>query len=330
MKKYIITLSLIGNRILLLGFLLITGAGLKSQVFAQKLAVLSRLDDKVVFIDLKSGRMYNSLTTGNFPHEIAIDTDLKFAYISSYGGNTVTKIDLNNETVVANFDLGHHHNLHGIHLSSTGSLLWITSEKKKVLIELDTDAGTIINEWATYQYRSHMVTATSADNKLYVANIDSGSVSIINRSDNTVKILYTGDGAEGIDSAPDGSEVWVSNRADNTLAVIQVATDRLKHVFPSGGVFPVKLKFRPDGREVWVSNNSSGTVTVFDPQTYSLKKIITVGERPLGLAFSSDSRFAYVTRPGSGQVIEIDILNNYRISRTISTLPSPDGIVWYE
>lgn len=313
-------------KIALLSLCILTGFYIEG--YSQKLAVVSRWDDKVLFIDLDSGEQYHSLETGNFPHEIASDPDKRFAYVPSYAGNRITKIDLKEELVVDQFELWEHTNLHGIEVSKDGNSLWVTSEEQRAVIKVDTETGSILGSYPTHQYRSHMLTVMPNETKIYASNLDSGSVSIMNTNTNTTKVLYLGNEAEGIGMTNDGREIWVTNRVENTVSIIGTDTDEIIKSFPSAGSFPVKLKFSPDGAHVWICNNRSGSVAVFDANTYELIKLIETGERPLGIAFSEDSKFAYITKPGTHQVIEIDIASNYKITRTYDAKGSPDGILW--
>ncbi|MEQ8523786.1 YncE family protein [Gracilimonas sp.] len=302
--------------------------GFSLEIYAQKLVVVSRWEDKVLFIDVSSGKTYNSIKTGSFPHEIASDPENQFAYIPSYAGNRITKIDLKNEKLIAHFELGEHKNLHGVELSNDGKSLWITSEEQRAVIKVNTETGTVLESFSTLQYRSHMLTVIPDETKIYASNLDSGSVSIMNTSTKTTKVLHLGNEAEGIDHTPDGKEIWVTNRAENTVSVINTNKDEILKTFPSNGSFPVKLKFSPDGTQVWICNNRSGTVAVFNASTYSLIKLIETGNRPLGIAFSDDNKFAYITKPGAHEVVEINIEDDFQITRLFEAEGSPDGIIW--
>lgn len=46
--------------------------------------------------------------------------------------------------------------------------------------------------------------------------------------------------------APDGRHVWTTNRAADTLAVIEIATDTVVQTLPCRG-FPIRVQFTPDG-----------------------------------------------------------------------------------
>jgi len=296
------------------------------QGVAQSLAVVSRSENAVCFLDLESGQVSDCVETGRFPHELASDPDRQFAYVPAYGGNEITKIDLLGRRAVGTIKLPGHSALHGIWV--TDSSVWVTSEEQRALVRVEPSSGAVDKVHGTDGYRSHMVTGIPGSNMLYVANIDSGSVSILDAEKGLRTVLKTGAGTEGIESAPDGLSVWVSNRADNTISVIRTDTNTIVRTMESGGSFPVKLRFRPDGRQVWVANNRSGTITAFDAVGYSMVARIDVGSRPLGLAFSDASDRAYVSRPGASEIVEISTSSPFSILRRFPVPDSPDGLLF--
>ena len=311
------------NNFALILFLFFCINGLSSQ----KLIVTSRAENNVTIIDLETGEKIRQIKVGNEPHELLFNPWDTMVYVTNYGDKVVSKIDLLNKSLDTFFVFQDHLKLHGIAASKDGKTIWVTSEAKKAVLEIDTQKGSLIKAWPTLGYRSHMLTPSKDNNKLYVANLDENNVSIINRKANETKLLETGKAPEGIDISLNGKEVWVTNRQENTISIINTETDRVIEKIPSHGEFPVKLKFAPNGKQVWVSNNRSSSVAVFNSKEYRLEKLIDVGERPLWITFSNDSNRAYISKPGSHEVLEIDTLN-YVILRRIKVSKSPDGVVY--
>lgn len=319
-------------------------AGLAAPLLAsaQILVVLNKSDHQAALVDPVSYQVLGKLPTGQGPHEAAVSPDGSTAYVSNYGsfgvfrpgeprrqepGNTITVLDLKQRRVQATFDLGALTRPHGLWVSRDGSRLWVTCEGAQAVLELDTATGKILKSWKTNQDVSHMVVATPDERKLYVANIGSGSVSVIDRSTDAVKTIPTGAGAEGIDVSPDGREVWVANRGANSLAVIDVATDRVLAHFESGGEMPIRVKFTPDGREVWVSNARSNRVCVFAAATRQLLGCVEVGEVPVGILMAPGGARAFVANTNANQVTVIDVRARKRL-RTFTTGTEPDGMAW--
>lgn len=309
---------------------------------AQVLVVLNKSDHEAALVDPATYQVLAKLPTGQGPHEAAVAPDGRTAYVSNYGsfgvfregerpqmvsGNTITVLDLQERKVRATFDLGSYTRPHGLWVSRDAARLWVTCEGAQAVLELDAQTGKILKAWKTNQDTSHMVVPTPDERKLYVANIGSGSVTVIDRTTDAVRTIPTGAGAEGIDVSPDGSEVWVSNRAANTLAVIDVATDRVFARFESGGDTPIRVKFTPDGAQVWVANARSNRVSVFDAATRQLLATVEVGAVPVGILMAPDGQRAFVANTNANQVTVIDVPGR-KVLRTFTTGTEPDGMAW--
>ena len=317
-------------------------AALATPAMAEVIVVLNKSDHEAALVDPATLEVLAKLPTGKGPHEAATSPDGRYAYVSNYGsfavfregerpqmqpGNTITVLDLKDRKVKATFDLGKYTQPHGIWVSRDAKRVWVTCEGAKAVLELDATSGEILKAWETGQEVSHMVAPTPDEKKLYVANIGSGSVTVIDRSTDIVKSIPTGAGAEGIDVAPSGKEVWVSNRASHTVAVIEVATDRVLVTFESGGLMPIRVKFTPDGKQAWVSNARSNMVTVFDAATRQLAGQIEVGAVPVGILMSPDGRRAFVANTNDNKVTVIDVPAK-KMLRTFTTGTEPDGMAW--
>jgi YVTN family beta-propeller protein len=292
-------------------------------------------------VDPATYEVLAKLPTGKGPHEAAASPDGRYVYIADYGsfavfrqgqqqsrqGSTITVLDLKQRAVKTTFTLDSYSRPHGIWVSRDGSRLWVTCEAQQSVLELDTANGKILKAWKTNQQVSHMVVPTPDERKLYVANIGSGSVTVIERATGKVKSIPTGAGAEGIDVSPDGREVWVSNRATNTVSVIDVASDRVLATFESGGRMPIRVKFTLDGQQVWVSNARSNSVSVFDAATRQLLGKVDVGVVPVGILMTPDGRRAIVANTNSNQLTVIDVPAR-KVLRTFTTGTEPDGMAW--
>lgn len=322
----------------LLAGMLLAAAGARGET----LVVLNKSDHQAALVDPARYAVLAKLPTGKGPHEVGVSPDGRFAYVTNYGsfsvfregerprmepGNTITVLDLKKRKAAATFALGEYRQPHGIALSRNGKRLWITCEGAQAVLELDARTGKIRKAWKTGQNVSHMVVPTPDEKKLYVANIGSGSVSVIDRARDTVRSIPTAAGAEGIDVTPDGTQVWVTNRAANTLSVIDVSTDSVVASFDSGGVMPIRIKFTPDGREAWVSNARSNRVAVFDVASRRLAATIEVGAVPVGIQMAPDGRRAFVANTNESKVSVLDVPGR-KVLATFTTGTEPDGMAW--
>jgi YVTN family beta-propeller protein len=310
-------------------------------VSADLLVVLNKSDHQAVLVDPATLATVATIATGQGPHEAAVSPDGGTVYVANYGmfgvfregqrqdhpGNTISVIDLASRAVRDTFDLGEYTRPHGMWVSRDGKLLWVTCEGAKAVLELDAASGAIRKAWTTGQEVSHMLVPTPDERKLYVANIRSGTATVIERATDRVISIVTGEGAEGIDVTPDGREVWVTNRAANTVSVIATPTDSVIASFESGGTMPIRVKFTPDGREAWISNARSNTVAVFDPKTRRRLALIEVGAVPIGIQMSPDGKRAFIANTNDDLITVLSVPSRQVIG-TFRPGNEPDGMAW--
>jgi YVTN family beta-propeller protein len=310
-------------------------------VSADLLIVLNKSDHEAVLVDPAKLAPVARIPTGRGPHEVAVSPDGRRAYVSNYGmygvfregqrvnepGNTLSVIDLEARAVRDTFDLGTYAKPHGLAVSRDGTRLWVTCEDSKAVLEVDATSGAVLKSWTTGQGTSHMIVPAVDESRLFVANIRSGSATIIERATDRVMSLTTAPGAEGIDVSPDGREVWVTNRADSSISVIDARGDSVIARIESGGQFPIRVKFTPDGKEAWVSCLQSNAVTVFDAHSRRLLATIPVGAAPVGIQMTPDGRRAYVANTNDDLVTVLDIAAR-KVVGTFTTGNEPDGMAW--
>ncbi len=306
------------------------------------LVVLNKSGHQAVLVDPVTLEIVKTLPTGTGPHEAAVSPDGRTAYVANYGayrlfregekpqlerGHTISVIDLVQREVVDTLDLGEYLMPHGMSVSADGARMWVTSEATQTVLELDLGTGKIASSWKTGQEISHMLVPAPDESKLYVANIGSGSCTIIDRASGRVTTVETGEGAEGIDVSPDGREVWVTNRAAGTLSIIDTQTGRVSETLEAGGEFPIRAKWTPDGREVWVSCMRSDAVHVFDAKTRQIIARIEVRENPVGIQLSPDGTRAFVASTNANYITVVDVKRR-EVAGGFSPGEEPDGMAW--
>jgi YVTN family beta-propeller protein len=129
---------------------------------------------------------------------------------------------------------------------------------------------------------------------------------------------------------PAGRRLFVAMPGANQVAAIDTRTWKVIANFP-GGVNPHRIGLQPDGRYLWVAGgvetrNDSG-VTALDPDDGRVVARIKTGRGRHDLAFSDDSRFAFVTSAAEGTVSVIDT-EALRESATIRTGTRPVSVAY--
>ena len=118
-----------------------------------------------------------------------------------------------------------------------------------------------------------------------VADMLRNGIWVVDASTFAIKrFLPTGKGAHGIYPSRDASVLYVSNRDEGTVSVVDAATLTVRTLWriPGGGS-PDMGGVTADGKQLWLSGRSHGVVYVFDTATGKVLKKIAVGDGPHGL-----------------------------------------------
>ena len=314
------------------------------------LIVLNKADATASLLEPGTGKTLATLPTGKGPHEIDVAPNGVLAVVTDYGvadapGKTLTVIDVPGRRVVRTIDLGEYRRPHGVAWLRDGRHALVTAEENKALLKVDVGAGKVVTSVATGQEISHMVVATPDGARAFVANIRSGTVSVIDlEKGELIRSIPTGAGAEGIAMTPDGKNVWITNREADTVTVLDSRSLAVVGEIKSAS-FPIRVKITPDGRHALVSNAKSGEVAVFDVVTrqelrripMKLEATQTEGRLfgagfgdspvPIGILIRPDGKVAWVANANADRIIVLD-LEAWKVAGTVTAGREPDGLGW--
>ena len=317
---------------------------------AETLVVLNKSEATASLIDLASGTVRATLPTDHGPHEAAVSPDGRLALVGNYGsrdkpGSSLTVIDVPSAKVIKTIDLGEYRRPHGLLFLPDGKRALVTAEDNKALLEVDVDKGTVIEAYATLQEISHMVDVALGGRKAFVANIGSGSVSVIDLEKGILlRTIETGAGAEGITASVEGTQIWVTNRSADTVSVIDAGTLEILASIPCAS-FPIRAKATPDGQHVLVSCARTADIAVLDVASRKeVRRIpqdlraVDTGDRlfgdqfgessvPIGIVIHPDGTKAWVAHTNADVVVEID-LESWKIVRLLEAGREPDGMAY--
>jgi YVTN family beta-propeller protein len=122
----------------------------------------------------------------------------------------------------------------------------------------------------------------------------------------------------------DGTRVYVSNYGDDTVSVIDTATNRVLTNIPVGDQ-PKGVAISPDGTHVFVSSFRSDIVSVIETATDRVLTNIPVENNPTGITVSPDGTRVYVSNQESQRVSVIDTVTN-RVLWNIPVGGAPRGV----
>jgi len=247
-----------------------------------KIYLFNEASGDVLIIDGASNKILNNISLGAFSSltainsirsevsGVALDSDLKRAYLVNPEDNSLTIIDTSNYSV---FYLG----------------------SKPIQAEKDFLRGPA------------GLTIGTIRNRVYVLNYLSGNLTIINgETDNLEKTVYVGNKPSAIRLGD--KKIYVTLPAENEVAVISPEGEilsRIKVKPNPTNIFPV-----PKLNKTYILHYFGGVITVLDGRTYAIIKEISVGKLPKSFAFNSVLDEIYVVEQETNSLLVIDALED--------------------
>ena len=317
----------------------------------QSLLALSKKDQTLAIVDPASLKVLARIPVGNDPHEVIASSDGKTAYVSNYGFgayNTLAVIDLAGKKAVPAIDLGPLRGPHG--LTFIGGKVWFTAEAAKAIGSYDPKSGKVDWILGTGQNRTHMIWLTDDEKRIVTTNVSSGTVSIIDKipprmpgapagsnpppprptppgGDWEQKVVKVGNGSEGFDVSPSGSELWVANAQEGTISIINLASKTVSDTIAANVPGANRLKFTPDGARVLVSSLRGGDLTIFDSSSRKEIKRLKLGHGTAGILIQPNGERAFVACSPDNYVAVIDLKSLQDVGH-IDVGQNPDGLAW--
>jgi DNA-binding beta-propeller fold protein YncE len=129
----------------------------------------------------------------------------------------------------------------------------------------------------------------------YVADMAANGIWLIDAHHfKVMRFLHTGAGTHGFVVSRNGKDLYVSNRGEGSISVLDFASNRLVHKWwiPGGGS-PDMGGVSPDGKVMWWSGRYNGVVYAMSTRNGRLLARIAVGSGPHGLCvFPQPGRYS--------------------------------------
>ena len=172
------------------------------------------------------------------------------------------------------------------------------------------------------------VAASPDGSRVYVASEDAASLVILDpRSGAVVGKVLVGQEPEGVAVSPDGGLVLVTLEDEGVVAIVDPRGQKVVGRIPVGKR-PRSVLIAHDGASAFVSEEASASVARLDLGKRSLiarAQLPDKGDKPMGLALSSDGRTLFVTTGRGGHVLALDA-NDLHTTGSAAIGPRPWGV----
>jgi len=160
-----------------------------------------------------------------------------------------------------------------------------------------------------------------------VLNSGDATVSLVDMKTRTVtKTISIGKEPHHVMLTPDEKTLLVANAMGNDIALMNPLTGEVTGRIPKI-IDPYHIGYSPDNRWFITAANRLDRVDIYAANGADLKlaKTITVGKTPSHIAFTADSKLAFVTMQDSNDLAVIDLVNQTLLWK-IPTGPAPAGL----
>ena len=163
--------------------------------------------------------------------------------------------------------------------------------------------------------------------KLYVLSSLDSDMTVIDVETNTIiGAVDVGELPHGLASPATEDVLYVSTEGDDTLVVVDPATDTVVKKYPILGGKPNEIDVTPDGRFVYVPSRGDGVYEVFDTVEETIVARMPTDGGPHNAVTSPDGKHMYLSPLGQNDKIYIADTRAHTIVGTIPTEHAPRPI----
>jgi YVTN family beta-propeller protein len=250
----------------------------------KKLWVAQDLGDQLTMIDPMTGKPGETIHVDD-PYNMYFTPDGKYAVVMAEREKRIDFRDAQTMKVVKRVPV----NCEGVNhadFTPDGRFMIATCEFSSELIKVDVASQKVIAHLKLEPKGMPQDCRLSPDGKIfYVANMDANGVHLIDgNAFRQIEFIKTGKGAHGLYFSRDVKYLYVSNRGEGSISLIDLATRKVakKWMIPGGGS-PDMGGVSADGKLLWLSGRYNREIYAFDTSNGSLRARIRVGDGPHGM-----------------------------------------------
>lgn len=300
--------------------------------YPERVYVPSTIANTVQVIDPKTYKIVATYPVGKQPHHVTPSWDLTKLYVNNTYGDSLTVIDPQSGKIVDEVPVIDPYNLYftpdgtkAIVVAERFKRLDFRDAKTWNLIKSVTVPWPGVDHLAFTRDRNYLVASCEwsgriakidvnkmelvanmklgekpidvlrppGQNLMYIADQGVHGVFVIDPDAwKQLEFIPTGRGAHGIMLSYDQKSLYVSNRLEGTISVLDLATRKVVTTWKTGAS-PDMGQLSPDGRYFWISSRYHSDIRVIDTTNGKLVATIPTDPGPHGLTYFPASKAAH-------------------------------------
>ena len=305
---------------------------------SRTLLAINEAESTLSIINPETGRELARIAEdGVAGHEVVASPDGTKAYVPIYSdsfagrpgsnGSEMVVLDLALHKVIEHVDFGHGVRPHQPVLNPHDGMLYVTTELDRTITVIDPTSMKIVGTIPTGQALSHMLVLDHAGRLGYTANIQPGSVSVLDlRAKKLLAIIPVSPKMQRIAISTDDKKLFTADQTNPRVAVIDTATRRVDSWMPLPAI-GYTLSTTQDGRWLLVGFDSESQIAVIDLRSYKVVRTINLPASPSEILMSPDGSIAYVSCTNKQQIAAIRVAD-WTVTKLIQTGKRVDGLAW--
>ncbi len=288
-------------------------------------------------IDIKdsAGNMYMA-------HNVQVAPDGKSVWVTavpmdSAGIIQLVVIDVSTGSIKNRVQLGTDLHVAHVVLDNESKYAFVTAKESNQVMQVDATTYQVVRKFDLGTgHAPHGL--RYANGKLYVANMDAKSMSVINIADGKITDIPLGGVAVQTAVTQDGKFVFASLYDTKEVVRYDLQSGEIKRIpLPADAQGPIQLYATPDSKLLYVADQGelmerpvSNKVFVIDVSNAKVISTITVGNKAHGVVVSKDGKTVYVTNSIDNTISVIDVATQ-KVTRTVPVGKGPNGLsYWFE
>jgi sugar lactone lactonase YvrE len=309
-----------------------------------ELLVVDQRNHALLIVDPINGLVETSIELGVNGHEVAMSADQSRAYVTIYSdaslgqagknGSTIDVIDLDRRQRVASLEVGPVRP-HGLGCLRDGRILF-TAELRNAVGVIDPERPGAITWIPTQRSQSHMLVHSEPLDRVFTANVDSGSISVIDLGAGTLRtVIDVAPKIQRVSLSVDGLTVYTHDLSQRRLLMIDAREPKVTGEIALPGFGYASASPRSDtllialpfGEATFGTRGVPGTVCFVDLVAGKVAHVLPMRGLPSAILLSPDGGRAFVSLYDTGEIVEIDTRSAQELRR-IKLQPGADGMAF--